>query len=133
MNKKQREIIKLKTEDYHNKAVMLQQKRKPKIDRERVYNKYNGHCAYCGKEIEYKDMQVDHLISKYHNGDDEYNNLMPSCRSCNHYKRANSLEGFRRMLMTIQKRLFKIYIFKVAVDYKVIDIKLFDGKFYFEK
>jgi 5-methylcytosine-specific restriction endonuclease McrA len=27
-----------------------------------VYNKYNGHCAYCGKELEYKDMQVDHLI-----------------------------------------------------------------------
>lgn len=29
--------------------------------REVVYNKYNGHCAYCGKKIAYKDMQVDHF------------------------------------------------------------------------
>lgn len=33
-----------------------------KIDRKAVYAKYNGHCAYCGRKIEYKDMQVDHLI-----------------------------------------------------------------------
>ena len=31
-----------------------------KIDRLKIYNKYGGHCAYCGREIEYKQMQVDH-------------------------------------------------------------------------
>lgn len=29
--------------------------------REEVYRKYDGHCAYCGREIAYKDMQVDHF------------------------------------------------------------------------
>ena len=24
--------------------------------REKVYQKYNGHCAYCGCELQYKDM-----------------------------------------------------------------------------
>ena len=33
-----------------------------KKQREVIYDKYNGHCAYCGKKIEYKDMQVDHVI-----------------------------------------------------------------------
>ena len=70
-----------------------------KIDRYAVYNKYNGHCAYCGKKIEIKDMQVDHFKPKRSwNGDDgadDLSNLMPSCRRCNHYKRANSLELFR--------------------------------------
>lgn len=26
-----------------------------------VWEKYNKHCAYCGKEIEYKQMQIDHI------------------------------------------------------------------------
>ena len=29
-----------------------------------VYEKYDGHCAYCGKEIEYKNMQLDHMIPR---------------------------------------------------------------------
>ena len=33
-----------------------------KSKREAVYRKYNGHCAYCGREIAYKDMQVDHFL-----------------------------------------------------------------------
>ena len=37
--------------------------------REQVYQKYNGHCAYCGCELDYKDMQVDHVKSVYGNGD----------------------------------------------------------------
>ena len=32
----------------------------PKKIRQIVYDKYNGHCAYCGCELEYKDMQIDH-------------------------------------------------------------------------
>ncbi len=32
-----------------------------KAKRFQVYNKYGGRCAYCGKKIEYKDMQVDHI------------------------------------------------------------------------
>lgn len=30
--------------------------------REDVYKKYEGHCAYCGRKIAYKDMQVDHFM-----------------------------------------------------------------------
>lgn len=37
----------------------------PKKIRKQVYQKYNGHCAYCGSKLEYKDMQVDHVISVY--------------------------------------------------------------------
>ena len=29
-----------------------------------VYDKYSGHCAYCGKKIDYKDMQLDHMIPR---------------------------------------------------------------------
>lgn len=92
--------------------------------RELVYKKFNGHCAYCGKKIEFKNIQVDHLIPKatWEKHDIEeiecFENYMPSCRRCNHYKRANSLEGFREMIETIPSKLFRDnYIFKVACDY----------------
>ena len=35
-----------------------------KSDRIRVWNKYRQRCAYCGKLLEYKDMQVDHIIPR---------------------------------------------------------------------
>lgn len=106
-----------------------------------VYNKYQGNCAYCGKKIELKDMQVDHIMPKrlWENGlpdgrnIDDDTNLNPSCRRCNHYKRANTLEGYRKLIITLHERIRKQYLSKVAEDYKVIIVKPWDGKFYFEK
>jgi hypothetical protein len=101
--------------------------------RQAVYNKYGGHCAYCGNEIDIKNMQVDHVIPKRIGGMDDINNLNPACRRCNHYKRAEKLERFRTLLLTLHERIKGNYICKVAEDYGVITIKKWDGKFYFEK
>lgn len=110
-----------------------------KEKRIQVYNKYGGHCAYCGKAIEYKDMQVDHIWPQHmmtlidKEKMNHIDNLNPSCRHCNHYKRGESLESFRQMLKTLHERVRKIYICKVAEDYGIIEIKPWDGKFYFER
>ena len=108
--------------------------------RQLVYDKYDGHCAYCGKRIEIKDMQVDHKLPLRNwnksLSEAELNsieNLMPSCRRCNHYKRAEDLETYRKNIMTIQDRMAKDYLFKVALDYGVVEVKPFNGVFYFEK
>lgn len=98
-----------------------------------VFEKYNGHCAYCGKEITVVNFQVDHIQPIYQLGSDNINNLNPSCRSCNHYKRSYSLGGFRNLMQTLHERLERIYIVRVALDYGIIKMKEFDGKFYFEK
>jgi hypothetical protein len=104
-----------------------------KQTRQAVYNKFGGHCAYCGNEIEIKDMQVDHVIPKRIGGMDDINNLNPACRRCNHYKRASSIERFRTLLLTLHERIKGNYICKVAEDYGIIAVKEWDGKFYFEK
>ena len=103
--------------------------------REEVYQKYNGHCAYCGREIEYKDMQVDHFIAKAVINDEHTNdmsNLMPSCRMCNHYKRAHSLETFRRYIQEIPKKLKTNYIYKVGIVYGNVIENVKPIQFYFE-
>jgi len=104
--------------------------------REKVYAKYCGHCAYCGKDIEYKNMQVDHINPHFgykELRDDSFENLNPSCRRCNHYKRAYTLEDFRNLMMTLHERVVKQYITKVAIDYGIVKIEPFEGQFYFEK
>ena len=117
-----------------NKYYLTKQNQIMKIDRQKVYDKYNGHCAYCGKAITIKDMQVDHILPKRNGGTDDIDNLNPSCRLCNHYKRANSIESFRDFALGgIIKRLMKIYIFRVALDYGMITINGWDKKFYYEK
>ena len=112
-----------------------------KKTRQQIHKKYNGHCAYCGKEINYKDMQVDHIRPKREWVEalvEDYDincieNLNPSCRRCNHYKRSLNLEGFREYMKTIHERIEKNYINKVGIDYGVVTIKPFDGIFYFER
>lgn len=91
-------------------------------DRQSIYDKYGGHCAYCGCELKDK-WQVDHIISKHYwkytfpedvKGMDNIQNLMPTCCECNHYKRSLCIEdgrntiGFRTYMLNFHKRLSKI-------------------------
>ena len=89
-----------------------------KIDRKLIFDKYNGHCAYCGCELK-NGFQVDHLncqsnfdyllrnkkIPEHIKKLNCIENLMPSCGSCNNYKSVHSLEQFRNELMHMRKRL----------------------------
>lgn len=109
-----------------------------KKTREAVYAKCDGHCAYCGREIAYKDMQVDHFRPQRawnaeDAGTDDISNLMPSCRMCNHYKRANSLETFRRYIAEIPRKLRENYIYKVGVVYGIVIEDEKPIEFYFER
>lgn len=102
--------------------------------RKHVYEKYNGHCAYCGCKLEYKDMQVDHVISVYgKDGSNDLDNLMPTCRMCNFYKSTYSLDDFRKNLETLHERLRKPFIYRLALKYGLIEEHKKDVVFYFEK
>ena len=103
-----------------------------KEERNIVFDKYSGHCAYCGKEITIDVMQVDHIEPLHNGGEDSIENKNPSCKSCNHYKRGYGLEGFRKYMMKLHERIIKDYISRVANDYGIINITPFSGKFYFE-
>jgi 5-methylcytosine-specific restriction endonuclease McrA len=118
-----------------------------KIDRQKVYQKFNNCCGYCGRSLSsIKEMQVDHMHPKWmtQNGRyrdksgalheiDNFENLMPSCRRCNHYKRGDNVEGFRKKMITLHERIEKQYINKVAIDFGIVTINPFDGIFHFEK
>ena len=112
----------------------------PKKVRELIYKKYDGHCAYCGCELKYKDMQVDHINSVYRavimheNVDENISNYMPSCRQCNFYKSTFTLENFRERLSdTLIKNLQKKFNYKLALKYGLITENVKPVEFYFER
>lgn len=81
-------------------------------------------------------MQVDHFIPQTRCDItivDDISNLMPSCRSCNHYKRAHSLETFRRYIAEIPKKLKTNYIYKIGLIYGNVIENEKPIKFYFEE
>jgi len=127
---------------------MTELKRKPisKVVRLKVYEKFNGHCAYCGKEIALKDMQVDHIIPIAHSiygtrekaeevrrmfengGINDTDNLMPACRQCNFYKGAMDVEHFRqRLLSELDRTCRSSFQVRLAMQYGMLEYTPWDG------
>lgn len=107
----------------------------PKL-RYAVYKKTNGRCAYCGKELEYRDMTLDHVKARSKGGEDTYDNLLCTCNTCNHAKADLGLSRFRRMIQRLLQRLHKeVALYRLALTYGLVqEFKLENNKlvFYFE-
>ena len=73
-------------------------------ERQRIYDKMTGRCAYCGCKISIKNMQIDHIKPVSRGGGDDADNLFPACRSCNHRKGGSDLESFRRQVEQFHTR-----------------------------
>ena len=118
-----------------------------KINRQEVYNKCDGHCAYCGKDITLKQMQVDHKEPLFRNstdkelewykrirGTDEIDNLLPSCARCNRWKSTYTIEEFRKEIsLQIQRLNNYSSNYRMVKDYNLIQETNNPVVFYYEK
>jgi len=118
-----------------------------KEKRQQVYDKCDGHCAYCGVEITLKQMQVDHIQPHWHTfteqqasqskivkGSHDLDNLNPSCARCNKWKSTYSVEHFRKVVETSLDRLKRdTPNFRLARDYGLIEVIEKPVIFYFER
>lgn len=103
----------------------------PKAKRMEVYQKFGGHCAYCGCKLEYKDMLVDHLDAVYRaeaegrTPSDSMDNFNPSCRMCNFYKGTLTIEEFRKRIQTFQTVYFPEHFHtRLAHKYGMMPFKM---------
>ena len=119
--------------------------------RKQAHEKCGGRCAYCGEEVTFKTMQVDHIIPKRNFTEhyycpvletvtkidydvDDARNLNPSCRKCNNFKTAMSLEQFRRELEAQVARARRYSVnFRMAEKFGLIQTEERPIVFYFEK
>ena len=105
-----------------------------KKDRQKIYHKTKGHCAYCGCELPYEKMQVDHIVPIHRGGINELDNMLPACRSCNHYKSTMTLEDFRECIGNWHDVLMRDCVtYKNAVRFGVVIPNPHKVTFYFER
>lgn len=123
-----------------------------KKDRRIIFEKYGGKCAYCGCELT-KGWHVDHLKCLHRDSDydkekrkfffngkmkypenENIDNYMPSCASCNITKATLSLEDFRKYIQQTVDSLNKNHYaaYKFAKRYGLIQETIKPVIFYFE-
>lgn len=118
-----------------------------KLQREQVWKKYGGRCAYCGEPIELKDMQADHIkpifrgwddqlkahLPEGHLGDNSIENFNPACRACNFRKGTSDIEGFREALEHGLDCCRRDFTYRMMVRYGLVVEQPKKVQFYFEK
>ena len=111
-------------------------KKLKKSERISIWQKCNGKCAYCGCDILIGEMQADHVVPigvQKNMENDTIDNMLPACRSCNHYKSTFSLEQFRERISKMHSVLMRDSVtYKNAVRFGIV--KRIDKPivFYFE-
>ena len=110
-----------------------------KIDRTKVYDKFEGHCAYCGDEIKFKGFQIDHIHPQFlahfepNKDNNRLENLNPACPKCNKFKSSFRLEDYRRELsLQVPRLLNENAQFKRALKFGQIKLTQKPIVFFFE-
>ena len=100
--------------------------------RNKIKNKFNGRCSYCGIKLKDK-YHVDHVMAKNRGGENIEENYYPACISCNIRKSDYSIEEFREQLKydIIQLRRDSSK-FRMLERYNILNIDDTEIKFYFE-
>ena len=111
-----------------------QRRRLTKEERLEVLKKTDFRCAYCGMELGFDSFQVDHVVPLRSGGKDEISNMLPACRSCNHYKSTLTVEQFRAAVARMPEVLARDSVtYKTAVRFGVVWPLPKPVTFYFEQ
>ena len=79
-----------------NKALVP---RMPQPTKRGVYERENGRCAYCGREIPFSDATLDHVTPQSLGGETTWDNLVNCCLRCNQRKGGRTPEQARMKLL----------------------------------
>ena len=115
-------------------AEKTERRRLTKEQRQLVFDKMGGHCAYCGCEFSLQTMQVDHIVPLRKGGADTLGNMWPACRSCNHYKHTLTVQQFRQQVEKAPNRLMRYdTTYRLAVRFGLLELNRKPVTFYFER
>ena len=113
-----------------------------KADRQLVFEKTDGHCAYCGVKLK-KGWHLDHVkpiwrdnptVNEGIRGTDTVDNAFATCPRCNRWKTVHSLERFREEIgMQVERLRRDSAPFRLAEDFvQVLEMSRKPVVFYFE-
>ena len=105
-------VIKIKTYIKNNNMAV-------EISRKNILARDGYKCQYCG--IKSKALTVDHVIPKFKNGLDSWENLVAACKNCNQIKGEKTPEEAKMPLLKKPKRPNRIHYFQRLVKKKQAD------------
>jgi len=103
-------------------------------ERAYLYEMFDGRCAYCGREMCFDQMTVDHKVSLANGGADSLENKLPACLQCNNRKGSMTLGKFRKSLVNQVSVVRGMSpLFRMLEAYGIIEVHEERVTFYFEK
>lgn len=73
-------------------------------DKRYIYIRDGGTCYFCGKELLFKQISLDHYLPKSKGGPNDSFNLVCSCRRCNKYKKSSVPDDYKDVLLSLFKK-----------------------------
>lgn len=86
-----------------NKDMTINKEAVSEKRRSLIFQKYVGHCAFCGKKISKDSFAIEYGAEKLQNRLKRYYELLPACLSCANEKRGMQLESYRQFLQDKDK------------------------------
>ena len=105
-------VIKIRTYIKNNNMAV-------EISRKNILARDNHKCQYFGKQS--NSLTVDHVLPKFRNGQDTWENLVAACKSCNQLKGEKTPEEAKMPLLKKPKRPNRIHYFQRLVKDKQAD------------
>ena len=73
----------------------------PPLTNPALFKRDGNMCLYCGKHLSDADLTRDHVVPVSRGGVDLWDNVVTSCRRCNHFKGSRLLEETSLELMAL--------------------------------
>jgi len=77
---------------------------KKKTQKGYIYERDGKQCIYCGKQLKFRQMSLDHYYPRSMGGPDDLFNMALSCRSCNKLKKSRVPEDWKERAVRQFKR-----------------------------
>ncbi|WP_432405748.1 HNH endonuclease [Wukongibacter sp. M2B1] len=75
-----------------------------KKDKRYIYLRDKGICHFCDKELQFKQISLDHYLPKSKGGPNDVYNLVCSCKQCNKYKKSTIPDDYKEVMLNLFKR-----------------------------
>ena len=80
---------------------------KIKLSRENIYKRDKFTCQYCGKKLDQKQLNIDHIIPRHRGGKTAWTNVVSCCFGCNLKKGGKTLPEIDMRLLKKPRAPFR--------------------------
>jgi hypothetical protein len=94
--------------------------------RRAIYNAFDGKCFYTGRDVSFKDMEIDHILPKSKGGTNCISNYVLSCNYINNKKKANIYESLIKVSTEVVDSMFSENVVNCYNQLKMNDYVLME-------